>query len=179
MTKLNEFLDQQEEVTKESFQVTDDSSANWALRKIKHFMDQQKENNALAEAEIEKIEAWATAENGHIQQNIDYFQSLLATYALKKRDEDPKFKSQKLPYGRIKFVKQQPKFNYNDDQLIESLKKAERTDLIKVKETPDKAAVKKLFVVHEDKLINPETGEVVEGVQIEHREDAFKVEVGE
>lgn len=172
---LHDFLDNQEETEKEAFQVTDDASANWALRKIKQHQEQQKENNALAESEIEKVNAWLSAENGQAQQSIDYFQSLLAVYALKEREKNPKFKSMKLPNGTVRFRKQQPSFKYDDTKLVEYLEKAEETDLIKIKKEPNKAEVKKLFVVLNGKLINPVTGELVEGVTIEEREDKFEV----
>ena len=173
--QLHEFLDKQEQVHDESFKVDTDEKANWALRKIKQFQEQQKENTALAEAEIEKIDAWLKSENEKLQGDIDYFTSLVAEYAIKKREDDPKFKSKKLPNGRMGFRKQQPKFHYKDDLLVESLKKSGRTDLIRVKETPDKTAVKENFVVQGDKLIDPDTGEVIEGVTIEHREEKFEV----
>lgn len=174
---LHEFLDNQEETQKESFQVTDDQKANWALRKIKQFKEQQQENNLLAESEIEKINAWVESENDKAQQDIDYFQSLLANYAMSLREADPKFKSSKLPNGRIRFKKQLPKFNYDDEALLKSLKESDRTDLIKIKESPDKAAIKKKFVVHGSKLIDPDTGLLVEGVEIEEREDKFEVDI--
>lgn len=176
---LHEFLDNQEQVTNETFKVTDDSSANWALRKIKQLQDQQKETNSLAEAEIEKINTWAESENDKAQRDIDYFQGLLAEYALKKREENPKFKSMKLPNGSIKFRKQQPKFNYDEDLLVRSLKSIQRDDLIKVKEVPDKTNVKKIFKVINNNLVDEETGTIIDGVTIEHREDVFKVEVSE
>ncbi len=176
---LHEFLDNQEQVTNETFKVTDDSSANWALRKIKQLQDQQKETNSLAEAEIEKINTWADSENEKAQRDIDYFQGLLAEYALKKREENPKFKSMKLPNGAIKFRKQQPKFNYDEETLIKSLKNTGRFDLIKTKENIDKTAIKKSFVIHDDKLIDPETGVFVDGVSVEHRGDKFSVEVSD
>lgn len=176
MGSLNEFLEEQEQTEKEAFKVTDDNSANWVLRKIKQNQEQQESSNKLAVSEIEKIEAWNKAENDEAQRNIDYFQGLLAYYAMSKRTEDPKWKSAKYPNGKIKFVKQQPKFNYDDDLLVKSLKELERTDLIKTKESPDKATIKKVFTVADDKLVDKETGVVIEGVKIEHREDDFKVE---
>lgn len=175
MTTLNEYLETKEQTEQEAFTVDTDEKANWALRKIKQHQEQQEQNNALATAEVDKIESWNKEENKKAQDSIDYFQGLLAAYALKKREADPKFKTQKLPNGSIKFRKQQPAYHYDDEKLVESLKKSDRSDLIKVKESPDKTAVKKSFVVNEDKLINPETGEVVEGVTVEEREDKFEV----
>lgn len=172
---LHEFLDQEEQVNKETFEIKDDKEANWALRKIKQYKEQQKENIALAESETSKIEAWLQAVNGDAQGSIDYFQGLLAKYAMSKRKVDPEFKSTKLPNGAIRFRRQQPAFKYDTNKVIESLKKLERVDLIRIKEEPDKTAIKKAFIIDDDKLINPETGEIVEGVEVEYREDKFEV----
>lgn len=174
--QLQEYLDQQEQVN-EGFKVEDDQQANWCLRKIKDITQQIQNNSELAQAEIEKIESWEQQEKEKLQQSIDYFQGLLAQYAVKKREEDPKFKSQKLPHGRIKFVKQQPKWNYDDNKLLETLKQNNLTDFIKIKEQPDKAQIKKAFEVAKGKVINPDTGEFVEGITVEEREESFKVEV--
>lgn len=179
MTSLHEYLDQKEGVNDEHFTIEDESQANWALRKIKQLQDEKEKNVSLANAEIEKIEEWLNATNDQVQQSIDYFQSLLAEYAMEQRKNDPKFKSLKLPNGRIGFRKQQPKWEYDNEKVIEALKASERDDLIRVKEEPDKSAIKKAFKVAENKVINPDTGEVVEGITIEQREDAFSVEVSE
>src|SRR5690625_4106401 len=93
MTSLHDFLDEQEETEKESFAVTDDNKANWALRKIGQLNDQIDDNNALAQSEIDKIEQWNKEVNVSSSNSIDYFQSLLAQYAADKKAEDPKFKS--------------------------------------------------------------------------------------
>src|SRR5690606_36280054 len=119
---LNDFLDEQENINNEQFKITDEQQANWALRKIRQLQEQQKETNALAEAEIEKINAWAESENEKAQRSIDYFQGLLAEYAMEQRTKNAKFKSMKLPYGTIRFRKLQPKWVYDDELLLKSLK---------------------------------------------------------
>ena len=177
MTTLNEFLDEQESIHDETFTITDESSANWALRKIKQMNDTIESNNALAQAEIDKIEQWQNEVNEQAQSSIDYFQSLLAQYAIKKREEDPKFKSLKLPNGRIGFRKSQDKWVYDNDKLIESLEKAELKDFIRVKKEPSKKDIKKAFEVVDGKVVNPDTGEVIEGITVENQADKFNVAV--
>lgn len=174
--ELYEYLDQETKVD-EGFKIDDDQTANWALRKIKQYQEKQKANNELAQAEIEKIESWNKQENEKAQQSIDYFQSLLAQYAMKKREEDPKFKSQKLPNGYIGFRKKQPKWNYQEDVLLETLKKNQLTDFIKIKEQLDKSSIKKAFDVVNGKVINPDTGEVIEGITVEEQGEDFTVRV--
>src|SRR5690625_1623074 len=102
---LHEFLDQEEQVENEAFEIKDDQQANWALRKIKQLKKEKENNISIAEAEISKIEAWLQAVNGDAQGSIDYFQGLLAKYAMSKREINPDFKSTKLPNGAIRFTK--------------------------------------------------------------------------
>ncbi|QTY16912.1 host-nuclease inhibitor Gam family protein [Virgibacillus pantothenticus] len=172
--KFNEFQENQEQ---QPFVIDDDSKADWALRKIKLAQAKKEELSNFVQSEMDKLEAYQAQEQKKLDDDIDRLQGMLSTYALQKRENDPKFKSQSLPNGRIRFVKQQPKYHYEDDMLLESLKKLERSDLIKVKEAPNKEALKKEFIPHDGKLIDPETGEVLEGVTIEEREETFKVEV--
>lgn len=179
MTSLHEFLDKQEQVNEEGFKVEDEQQANWALRKIKDLQTQKNENIALAESEISKIEAWLEQENGKLDNSIEYFQGLLAEYAMKQREENPKFKSMKLPYGIVRFRKQQPKWVYDDELLLKSLKEQDAEELIRVKEEPNKQAIKKLFVVENGKLYNPGTGEFIEGVEIIERDEVFEVKVND
>jgi len=174
---LQDFLDEKEQIAQDRFTVDTDEKANWSLRKIKKFQQQKEANNKLAVDEVEKIEAWNKAENDKAQQSIDYFQGLLAYYALGKREADPKFKKLELPNGKIKFTKQQPKWHLDNDAVLKTLKESEQLDLIKVVESPKLADIKKTFKVQGNQVVNPSTGEIVEGITIEEREDKFGVVV--
>lgn len=177
MNELHEYLDDQEGVEKESFAVKDDSAANWALRKISQLNDQIEKNNALAQSEIDKIERWNQTENEQAQNSIDYFQGLLAEYAMQKKKDDPKFKSLKLPNGRFGFRKRQPKWSYDDDAVLQALEQAELYDFIRVKKAPSEKDIKKAFDVVGDKVINPDTGEVIDGITVVEQNDSFNVAV--
>jgi phage host-nuclease inhibitor protein Gam len=174
---LQEFLDEQEGVNSPAFAIENEEQANWALRKIRSFQEKKKEKIAFAESEIAKIDAWLESVNRKLENDIEYFQGLLASYAMKQRAEDPKFKTLKLPNGKISFKKQQPKWNYDDKKLLEWLKESDCDDLIRIKEEPNKSEIKKRFVVKDEFVVNSETGELVNGITIEHREDAFEVKV--
>lgn len=174
--ELQEYLDQEEQV-KEGFKIEDDQSANWALRKIKSLKQQMQQNLNLAEAEIERIAEWEKQENGKIEQSIDYFQGLLAKYAMQKREEDPRFKTLSLPHGKIGFRKKQSKWIYNDDQLLDTLTKHNLNDYIKVKYQPDKAQIKKAFEVVDGKVVDVDTGVIIEGITVEEQGEDFNVKV--
>jgi phage host-nuclease inhibitor protein Gam len=174
---LQEFLDDQEQVNAESFVIDTEEKANWALRKIRSLKEKKQDNIALAEAEISKIDAWLESVNEKVDRDAEYFQNMLAAYAQKRRNEDSKFKSLKLPHGKIAFRKQQPKWEYDDSKLLESLKSSGLDDLIRIKEEPDKTAIKKRLVVSGEFAVNPDSGELIGGITIQQREDDFKVEV--
>lgn len=172
---LQKYLDKQEQVESEKFKVTDESSANWALRKIAQMEKQIEANNELAVAEEEKIEAWRKSVNDTAQNSIDFFQSYLAEYAMSLKKENPKFKTLKLPNGQLSFRKQQPKWDLDDEKVLKTLKETGNDDLIKVTEKPKIAEIKKAFKAHGTKAINPETGEVVEGITIVEQPEKFGV----
>ena len=171
--KLHEYLDEQEQVNEEGFIVDNEQKANWALRKIKELQQEIEDNTRLAEKEIDKIKTWESQQNKSLGDSILYFEGLLHDYATRKRAEDPDFKSMSLPNGRIGYRKQQPRWSYDDETLIKYLERTELDELIRVSKAPNKAEIRKQFEVVGDKVINAETGEVVEGIEIEHRPEAF------
>src|SRR5690606_9677828 len=103
------------------------------------------------------------------------FQSLIGEYALKRREEEPNFKSEKTPYGRITWTKRQPKWNYDDEKVITFLEMNMRDDLIRVKKEPVKTEIKKLFQVNEDGRVFDENGQEVPGISVEFIPDELKV----
>src|SRR5690625_2507636 len=174
---LQDFLDEQERVNEKGFIVDNEQKANWALRKIKELQQEIEDNTRLAEKEIDKIERWKTKQNEQLADSVLYFESLLNDYAARKRAEDPNFKSMSLPNGRIGYRKQQPRWNYDDETLLKYLERTELDELIRVSKAPNKAEIRKQFEVVGDKVINTETGEVVEGIDIVHRDEVFNVRV--
>ena len=176
---LNEYLDTQEQVNDTGFTVKDDSTANWALRKIAEYKSKQAEVNALAAAEMDKIEQWAKLENERHQNQIDYFTSLLSVYAMEKKENDPKFKTMSLPNGKLQFRKQQPKWEYDESTVLKTLKKSGMNDFIKTKESLDKDAIKKAFEVANGKVICPDTGQLIEGITVTEQGETFGVKVNE
>lgn len=167
------------EEEKERFRVTDNSSANWCLRKIKALKTQQGENTQLAQKEIDRIKAWEEAENGKLQDSITFFEGLLIRYHMEQFEQDPKKKTISLPDGKLKARAQQPEFIRDDEKLVEYLRKAGRTDYIKVIEKPEWGEFKKIIEVSMDgkTVVDTQTGEIVEGVTAEIRPPKFSVEV--
>lgn len=167
------------EEEKQNFEVKDNSSANWCLRKLKALKAQQAENSQLAKTEIDRIKAWEEAENGKLQDGIAFFEGLLIQYHMEKLEQDPKKKTISLPDGKLKARAQQPEFIRDDEKLVGYLRKAGRTDYIKVIEKPEWGEFKKVVEVAMDgkTVVDTQTGEIVEGVIAEIRPPKFTVEV--
>src|SRR5690625_5230200 len=135
--------------------------------------DKIERNNNLADAEIHKIEQWRERENEQANNSIKYFQGLLAEYAVSKREKDPHLKTINLPNGRFGFRKRQPKWKYDNEKVVETLEKLGMTDLVRIKKEPKKSDIKKVFEVVNGKAVNPETGEVVEGIEVINQGESF------
>lgn len=172
MISLNEYLDQQNEVN-EKFTVDSDEKANGVLRKIAALEQKKQANDELAQAEIEKIKAWLEQVNGALDQDIEYFQGLLAQYAEAQRKLNPKFKSRKLPNGKFGFRKKPAKWQYDDTKLLEYLKQNGMAEFVRIKEEANKAALKKKVKVADGKVVDPETGQILEGVTVEDQGEVF------
>ena len=157
------------------FIIDTDDKADWALRKIKEAENEIEKVEYFAESQIRQVENWKAKETDKHHESIDYFQSLLAEYLQNKRKEDPKLKSITLPTGNVGFRKRQPKWVYNDDVLLKALENENMNDLIRVKKEVNKKAIKKEFKVVDGNVINPETGQVIEGIQIVEQGESLNV----
>lgn len=176
--QLNEFEDIPAQEQREQFRIYSIDGVNWALRKLAAIGAKRKEIAQLAEAEIYRIKAWEESEASKLDNDAEFFESLLNTFAIQQRDADPKWTKASTPYGTVKFRKQQPKWHYDDAKLLESLKSAGRGDLIRTKEEPNKVELKKAVKVVNGQAVDPESGAVLEGVAVEEQADTVVIEVG-
>src|SRR5690625_7610425 len=99
---------------------------------------------------------------------------MLFKYALRLKNKDPKFRTKSLPNGAIKCRKQRDKWVYDDEKLLTYLEKSEMHDLISINKEPKKNKLREKFDISQgDKLINTDTGEIVNSITIEKRRDKF------
>ncbi len=164
---------------RQRFEVKDNGSADWCLRKIKALKEQQDENGQLAEAEAKRVMDWLNGQNEKLQNNIAFFESLLIHYHIGIYNEDTKQKTISLPHGKLKARAQQPEFIRDDEKLIEYLKNTGQSDLVEVIEKPKWGEFKKNLEVSEDGTIIADkgTGELIDCIKAEIRPPKFTVEV--
>ncbi len=159
----------------EPFTVKDDKSADWALRKIREHEAHIAQVEEFAEAQVDEILAWAESATKSARDSIQYLSGLLEAYHRQLFAENPTLKTIKLPAGEIQLRQQQPQYNRDNDRLLAWLK-ANRPEFVRVAEAPDWANAKQTFTVHNGRLVDPDTGEVVDGVDVvEPTMPAFRV----
>jgi hypothetical protein len=150
-----------------AYEITDKAGAEWALRKIASCKAAMRENQEMADAEIQRIREWLESENSELQSSITFFESKLAEYMQKENAQDPKCRSIKLPHGTIRLRKMPLKWEFDDDKTITYLEQ-NYPDMIQIIKKYDKSKVKELI---------KKSGETWDGVSIEEQPDKFEVEV--
>lgn len=151
---------------KETFKVTDNSSADWVLRKLAALEAQENSNNQLAQQNIDRIKQWRDKKSQETRQSREYFEFLLTDYFNQQRAKDPKFKLD-TPNGRVSARKVPRKWKYDDENLVKSLKQADAKDFIRIKEEPDKKALKKAAYVTDAGDVVTEDGVKLDGVHVD------------
>lgn len=147
---------------REGFEINNIHSANWALRKMQAIKTKEREIKDLMDEEILRIKDWANCELMKLDDSNKFFEGLLMQYYLEQKKLDPKFKIS-TPYGKVSSRKQQPKWIYDNEKAIDSLKENNIKEFIRIKEDLDKASLKKEVEVLRDVFI--ENGEVNENIR--------------
>ena len=163
------------EEQQEQFVIDSDQKADWALQKIKENKEKIKEKEKLAEERINQIKDWLEKETGKIEKDIENLKYMLYEYGQKLKEQDPDLKTHSLPFGKLKYRKQRPKWQYKDDLL--EYAESNMPDVIKTKKRVDKRKLKKKCEVVDGKVVNAETGEIVEGVEVQERGEKFDIKL--
>ena len=172
---LLEMLD--EAIEQSEFKIDTDQKAEWALNIIR---EEQAEAQRLInvcnsqilyyQSEIRKVQDKLENKTGNLKAMLfDYFQTV-------PRKATKTQETYSLPSGKLKLKYPQPEYKRDDSKLVEWLENSGKTDYIKIKKSPDWAALKKAITVVGDKVAD-ENGEIVEGVKVVEREPEFTVEL--
>jgi phage host-nuclease inhibitor protein Gam len=97
------------------------------------------------------------------ERRAGWYEFALEQFTREQYQLNPRIKTYKLPAGDLCLRKQQPEWHYGDD-LLERLRQIGATDYIRVREEPDKMALKRAAQVIDGRaaLVDAETGEVHE-----------------
>jgi phage host-nuclease inhibitor protein Gam len=160
---------EEQESQSEGFVVDSLEKAEWCLRKLAKLAQEDAEDEAMAQREIQRIQAWLEARKKPRQQSREFFEEHLRRFHEKLLQDDPKRnKTVKLPHGTLKARKLPDKWEYDEQAILEWAKANARIEFIRVKAEPDKQAIKQYV---------KETGEVPPGVTVTTQGIKFDVEV--
>ena len=154
-------LENDEEVSKPNFEITDLSSATWAMRKYRALAAKDDELKKVALEQKESINAWLESKLQANQDSRAFFEGLFADYLTKLRKDDPKARIE-TPFGTVSTRKTPTGVNWSDETVVQSLEKQGLNDLINIKKTPDKKQIKKQFYFVKGRYVNDE-GQIIDG----------------
>ena len=159
----------------ESFGITDDKKADWAIEKI---FEAEAERDRLIELANEKIKE-LTERKSKISDSCanetSYLKYLLRMYFESVETTSTKTQeTYKLLSGKLVLKRQQPEFVRDDKAMVEWAKSS-APNFIKVVESVNWADLKKATTLDGETVVYTETGEVVPGVVAKAREDVFEV----
>lgn len=161
-----ELFAEDEQVT---FVVDDDKKAEWCLNKIREAEAEKAKWKEYYDEMLKKI-------TDQEDRRIEYMKFLLQQYFRTVPHRQTKTQeSYKLPGGKLVLKRQAPEFERDDEALLPWLKE-NIPALVKVKESPDWANLKKHLTIVGDKVADPD-GEIVPGITVHDRPDVFVAEV--
>ena len=161
-----------EPVDRERFKIQDDWEATWAMRKIAAARTRIDEIQAIADSEVARVQEWAEQEGRESLRDLDYFEGLLIEYGIAQRTVGRK--SVSTPYGAIKSRTGQAKYVFVDKEQFLVWARTNRPDWVAVKEEPALSAMRENHVLA---AADPDTGEMIPGLQVEPPSVSFRVEV--
>lgn len=173
------YVEEQIKAHDEGFRIDNDDKAEWAVRKIRQAQLAIEKRRRFVQAEIERLQAWQQMMDERDQATINRMTGLLQPYFEALRPSLGKRKSYRLPSGVLQVRTVQVSYARDEEQLLPY---ARQIGLVKVKETPDWAEIKKRFRPAGDRpgdpVVDVETGEIVPGVAVQEPErEVFSVKV--
>lgn len=157
--------------------VKNKSDADFYLRQINKLKQQKEEINEFVDQEIERqlrlYQEYREDRMRPLDNQIAFYENALKTFAMNEYAETNK-KTIKLPNGTLAIKKQQPKYVYDDEQVLEFLQENNYKDYIRTKAEVNKKDLKKNATVNNNNELIID-GKVVPGVTVIPQEDKFEV----
>lgn len=119
------------------WQVTDDRSAEWAMRHVAQAEAELAQLRAQADEWRQRIDTWFVQRARPLQATVGFMAGHVERYALAKREANPKAKTLTLPSGVVRTSYVAPKVEVADpDEVVAWAKRVGATLVVKTKEEP-------------------------------------------
>ena len=147
----------------DGFRVDTPEKAAWAMRKYRALAQKRERNIELANAEKIRIEHWLERVNERIEGEMEFFGGHLEGFARSERAQGRK--SVDLPDGKIQTRATGPGIALDKSTFVQWALEHEKTDLLRTTYAPDMDAIKDFTIIDGVRVIDKETGEVIEGAE--------------
>lgn len=157
--------------------------ASWQLRRLAKVRAQMAEIERVAQADIDRAEAWKSARLEALRKDERFWADGLEMWHRAVLSEDPSRKTISLPCGTLKSRAQQPVWEFDDETFI-AWASEHAPELVRIPEPKpaiDRNAAKKALTpapnvatLDGQAVLTPE-GELVPGVSVSVRPPSFTV----
>lgn len=166
--------------------ITDEGSADWALRKLSKFAEQLAAVNEQSRRQLEAIEdaiapfrepilTYQAQETNRLTTEIQHWESVLIQYHRSVLADDDKAISIKLPHGVLSSRKQPDKWEFDEDAVI-AWAAANAPEFVRVKQEVDKALIKKTVKTGlNGEVVMPADDTYVPGISVTVGERKFEI----
>lgn len=184
MENLFDFLDEGTEETTErqSFKVTDDLAADWAVEKIKECRDERDRLVTIAEDKIAQLKDRIAEIKNNCASKEEYFKALLAEYFEARPQEALKRTKTQTSYqllsGKLIRKHNNPKYDYDDGDILQYLRQSAPDYIDTVEKIKWGAFKKRLTLTGTGQLLDTVTGELLDFINVEPQPDTFDVKLG-
>lgn len=162
---------------KEEFRITDDKTADWAVRKIAEERAEFERLKSLACAQIDEITEKIGEAKKRLDSSTEYLKTKLAEYFQSVPHKETKTTEKyRLLSGTLTLKKGGAKPKPDNEKLVQWLAANGYTDYIKTEQSPQWGEFKKLLDYSGGVPVIKETGEVVEGVELVDEPAEFDID---
>lgn len=160
----------------ETFRITDDKSADWAIRKIKEEAEEKDRLISLANSQIDDLKSQIVNLEQNYETKTGYLKGLLSEYFDTVQHKETKTQeSYKLLSGSLVMKKPSQRICKDDDSLVTYLEKNNLNNFVDVKKSPKWAEFKKQTEIIDGKVIDTASGEVIDCLTVEDVPVSFNV----
>lgn len=160
----------------ESFAITDDKTADWALRKIREEENERDRLIEIANDQIAELNLRISQLSTRCDEKTRYLKGHLARYFETVPHKDTKTQeTYKLLSGSLVMKKPGVKIIHDDDKLLAYLESNKEDSYIKIKKSIDWAEFKKKLAVSDGEVIDSETGEIIKACSVEDVPASFDI----
>lgn len=164
------------ESEQEGFSINDDSTADWALRKIAEERAELERLKSIAENQIEEINQKIKYLENATERRTNFLKGCLGQYFQTVPHKATKTQeTYKLLSGSLVFKLPKQTMVKDDAQLLDYFRQNGMPEYIKTKEEPAWGEYKKNLTIVDGHAMDTVTGEIVDVIRVEETPGVFEV----